>query len=145
MAYSGFLRMSKHVINFFTDIFCLWDCGFPWSLIKKVIAFVVFDAFTELFITLAIVVNTVFMAMDHYGLEENQAMASTLKTGNKVFTTIFGFECALKLMAMSPKFYFQVGWNVFDFIIVALSLIEVIFEDANLPGISALRSFRLVR
>jgi hypothetical protein len=30
-------------------------------------------------------------------------------------------------------------------IIVALSLIEKIFEDANLPGISALRSFRLVR
>ncbi|ODM91691.1 Sodium channel protein para, partial [Orchesella cincta] len=78
---------------------------------RKIIAFVVFDAFTELFITLAIVVNT-------------------------VFTTIFGVECAAKLMAMSPKFYFQVGWNVFDFIIVVFSLIEVIFEDANLPGIT---------
>jgi voltage-gated sodium channel type II alpha len=41
------------------DIFCIWDCGFPWSLFKKVIAFVVFDPFTELFITIAIVVNTV--------------------------------------------------------------------------------------
>ncbi|ODM91690.1 Sodium channel protein para [Orchesella cincta] len=101
-----------------SDIFCLWDCGFPWSFIKKIIAFVVFDAFTELFITLAIVVNTVFMALDHYGLEENYIMDMTLKSGNKVFTTIFGVECAAKLMAMSPKFYFQVGWNVFDFIIV---------------------------
>ncbi|CAL8142651.1 unnamed protein product [Orchesella dallaii] len=127
------------------DIFCVWDCGFPWSLLKKVIAFIVFDPFTELFITLAIVVNTVFMALDHYGLEENYIMDLTLKTGNKVFTTIFGVECAMKLMAMSPKFYFQVGWNIFDFVIVALSLIELIFEDANLPGISALRSFRLLR
>jgi len=51
----------------------------------------------------------------------------------------------MKLIAMSPKFYFRFGWNVFDFIIVALSLLEMLFEDANLPGISALRSFRLVR
>jgi voltage-gated sodium channel type II alpha len=50
----------------------------------------------------------------------------------------------MKLIAMSPKFYFRFGWNVFDFIIVALSLLEMLFEDANLPGISALRSFRLV-
>jgi voltage-gated sodium channel type IV alpha len=47
-------------------------------------------------------------------------------------------------MAMSPKYYFQVGWNIFDFIIVGLSVIEMVFEDAGLPGISALRSFRLV-
>ncbi|CAL8132976.1 unnamed protein product [Orchesella dallaii] len=127
------------------DIFCLWDCGFPWSFIKKIIAFLVFDAFTELFITLAIVVNTVFMALDHYGLEEKPIMDLTLKTGNTVFTTIFAVECAMKLMAMSPKFYFQVGWNVFDFIIVLFSLIEVILEGEKIPGISALRSFRLLR
>ncbi|XP_021949266.2 sodium channel protein para isoform X3 [Folsomia candida] len=127
------------------DIFCVWDCGFPWSLFKKIIAFIVFDPFMELFITLAIVVNTVFMALDHYGLEENYFMDKMLKTGNTIFTTIFTVECAMKLVAMSPKFYFQFGWNVFDFIIVALSLIEKIFEDANLPGISALRSFRLLR
>lgn len=42
------------------------------------------------------------------------------------------------------QFYFQFGWNVFDFIIVFLSLLEMLFEDAGMPGISALRSFRLV-
>jgi hypothetical protein len=46
-------------------------------------------------------------------------------------------------MAMSPKFYFQEGWNIFDFIIVALSLIEL--GLANVSGLSVLRSFRLVR
>lgn len=50
----------------------------------------------------------------------------------------------MKLVAMSPKYYFQVGWNIFDFIIVTLSMLEIAFEGANLPGISALRSFRLV-
>lgn len=68
-----------------------------------------------------------------------------LFTYKQVFSTIFALEASMKLVAMSPKYYFQVGWNIFDFIIVALSLLEMLMEDANLPGISALRSFRLVR
>lgn len=43
---------------------------------------------------------------------------------------------------MSPKFYFQDGWNIFDFFIVALSLIELSLEGVQ--GLSVLRSFRLV-
>lgn len=43
---------------------------------------------------------------------------------------------------MSPKFYFQEGWNIFDFIIVALSLLELGLEGVQ--GLSVLRSFRLV-
>ena len=49
----------------------------------------------------------------------------------------------MKLMAMSPKFYFKEGWNIFDFIIVSLSLLELGLE--NVSGLSVLRSFRLVR
>lgn len=48
----------------------------------------------------------------------------------------------LKLIAMSPKYYFQEGWNIFDFIIVALSLLELGLEGVQ--GLSVLRSFRLV-
>lgn len=43
---------------------------------------------------------------------------------------------------MSPKFYFQEGWNIFDFIIVVLSLVELGLEGVQ--GLSVLRSFRLV-
>jgi len=68
----------------FIDIFCVWNCGFPWSVFKKVVAFIVFDPFCELFITLAIVVNTVFMALDHYGLDNKPVMHLTLKIGNRV-------------------------------------------------------------
>lgn len=45
-------------------------------------------------------------------------------------------------MAMSPKYYFQEGWNIFDFLIVALSLLELGLEGVQ--GLSVLRSFRLV-
>ena len=49
----------------------------------------------------------------------------------------------MKLMAMSPKYYFQEGWNIFDFIIVTLSLVEL--GLSNVSGLSVLRSFRLLR
>lgn len=48
-----------------------------------------------------------------------------------------------KLIAMDPYYYFQVGWNIFDSIIVSLSLVEL--GLANVQGLSVLRSFRLVR
>lgn len=58
------------------------------------------------------------------------------------FSATFAIEATLKLMAMSPKYYFQVGWNIFDFIIVVLSLVE--FSLEGVQGLSVLRSFRLV-
>ena len=47
------------------------------------------------------------------------------------------------MIAISPKFYFKEGWNIFDFIIVFLSLLELGLEGVS--GLSVLRSFRLVR
>ena len=60
----------------------------------------------------------------------------------QVFTTIFAAEAFLKILAMSPTRYFKDGWNIFDFVIVFLSLAELGFS--GLPGLSVLRAFRLV-
>lgn len=59
-----------------------------------------------------------------------------------MFTSIFTFECVLKLMALS-KDYFLCGWNSFDLIIVSASLLDIIFELVD--GLSVLRGLRLVR
>lgn len=48
----------------------------------------------------------------------------------------------LKLIAMDPYYYFQQGWNIFDGVIVCLSLMEL--GLSNVEGLSVLRSFRLV-
>lgn len=48
----------------------------------------------------------------------------------------------LKIIAMDPYYYFQERWNIFDSIIVTLSLMELCL--ANVVGMSVLRSFRLV-
>jgi hypothetical protein len=68
----------------FIDIFCVWNCGFPFQLAQKYISLIVFDPFAELLITLAIGINTLFMALDHYGLKDNPQLAETLKAGNVV-------------------------------------------------------------
>ncbi|KAM7316480.1 hypothetical protein ACRRTK_024211 [Alexandromys fortis] len=56
---------------------------------------------------------------------------------------IFAAEMVLKLIAMDPYEYFQVGWNIFDSLIVTLSLVELFLADVE--GLSVLRSFRLLR
>lgn len=61
----------------------------------------------------------------------------------QVFTGIFTSEMVMKLIALDPYYYFQQGWNIFDGIIVCLSLMEL--GLSNVEGLSVLRSFRLVR
>ncbi|XP_064475313.1 sodium channel protein para-like isoform X2 [Ornithodoros turicata] len=123
------------------DIFCVWDCCWYWIRMQEIISLIVFDPFMELFITLCIVVNTLFMAMDHHDMQKD--FENVLKTGNYFFTATFAIEAGMKLMAMSPKNYFREGWNIFDFIIVALSLVEILLDSGS--GLSVLRSFRLLR
>ncbi|XP_076370116.1 sodium channel protein para-like isoform X2 [Tachypleus tridentatus] len=123
------------------DLFCVWDCCWCWIRFQEFVSLLVFDPFMELFITLCIIVNTLFMAMDHNNMDKE--FENILKKGNYFFTATFAIEAGLKLIALSPKTYFREGWNIFDFIIVALSLLELTLE--NIQGLSVLRSFRLLR
>ena len=51
------------------DYCCVLDCCKVWIKIAKLFSWFVFDPFTELFITLCIAVNVVFMSLDHYSIE----------------------------------------------------------------------------
>ena len=48
---------------------CVLDCCWLWIRISEIFSIFVFDPFTELFITLCIAVNVVFMSLDHYNVE----------------------------------------------------------------------------
>ncbi|XP_028975437.2 sodium channel protein type 4 subunit alpha A [Esox lucius] len=125
----------------FADMFLKWDCCVPWVWLKKWLLFIVMDPFVDLGITICIVLNTLFMAMEHFPMSPE--FDHMLSVGNLVFTGIFTAEMVFKLCAMDPYYYFQVGWNVFDSIIVTFSLVEL--GLANVQGLSVLRSFRLLR
>lgn len=63
----------------------------------------------------------------------------------QVFTGIFTAEMVFKIIALDPYYYFQQGWNIFDSIIVTLSLMEFCLSSLSSMGnLSVLRSFRLV-
>uniref|UniRef100_A0A3P8VCP4 Sodium channel protein n=1 Tax=Cynoglossus semilaevis TaxID=244447 RepID=A0A3P8VCP4_CYNSE len=125
----------------FANIFLKWNCCKQWVVFKKWVYFVVMDPFVDLAITICIVLNTLFMSMEHYPMTPE--FDHMLLVGNLVFTSIFTAEMVFKLIAMDPYYYFQVGWNIFDSIIVTLSLVEL--GLANVQGLSVLRSFRLLR
>ncbi|XP_048170612.1 sodium channel protein type 4 subunit alpha [Corvus hawaiiensis] len=125
----------------FAHTFLVWNCCPPWVKLKEFVKLVVMDPFVDLGITICIVLNTLFMAMEHYPMTEE--FENVLSVGNLVFTGIFTAEMVLKLIALDPYEYFQQGWNIFDSFIVTLSLVEL--GLANVQGLSVLRSFRLLR
>uniref|UniRef100_A0A8C1J3Q2 Sodium channel protein n=1 Tax=Cyprinus carpio TaxID=7962 RepID=A0A8C1J3Q2_CYPCA len=125
----------------FANKFLIWECGPVWMKVKEIVNLIVMDPFVDLAITICIVLNTLFMAMEHYPMTEN--FEHVLSVGNLVFTGIFTAEMFAKLVAMDPYYYFQEGWNIFDGFIVSLSLMELGLADVE--GLSVLRSFRLLR
>ncbi|KAK1790070.1 hypothetical protein P4O66_002381 [Electrophorus voltai] len=119
----------------------IWTCSPSWLKLRAGVKLVVMDPFLDLAITTCIVLNTLFMALEHYPMTDD--FNGMLSIGNLVFTGIFTAEMVLKIVALDPYYYFQQGWNIFDGIIVCLSLMEL--GLSSVEGLSVLRSFRLLR
>ncbi|TWW56603.1 Sodium channel protein type 8 subunit alpha [Takifugu flavidus] len=119
----------------FANTFLIWECSPTWIKIKEIVNLIVMDPFVDLAITICIVLNTLFMAMEHYPMTPD--FEHMLSVGNLVFTGIFAGEMLFKLVAMDPYYYFQEAWNCFDGFIVTLSLVELALAD--------LRVFKLAK
>uniref|UniRef100_A0A8C7ZQW8 Sodium channel protein n=1 Tax=Oryzias sinensis TaxID=183150 RepID=A0A8C7ZQW8_9TELE len=127
----------------FAENFLIWDCCPAWQKIKKFVKLIVMDPFADLTITICIVLNTLFMAMEHYPMQVE--FTKMLSIGNKVFTGIFTAEMVLKIIALDPYYYFQERWNIFDGIIVTISLVELCFSISLLRSLRLLRVFKLAK
>uniref|UniRef100_A0AAZ3P2T6 Sodium channel protein n=1 Tax=Oncorhynchus tshawytscha TaxID=74940 RepID=A0AAZ3P2T6_ONCTS len=125
----------------FAHKYLIWESSPHWLQLKALVKVMVMDPFLDLAITICIVLNTLFMAMEHYPMTDE--FNGMLSIGNLVFSGIFTAEMVLKIIALDPYYYFQQGWNIFDSIIVCLSLMELGLSDVE--GLSVLRSFRLLR
>ncbi|KAG1695921.1 Sodium channel protein 60E [Nymphon striatum] len=101
---------------------------------------VVNDPLFDSFITLCIVVNTAFLAVEHHDMSHTTFFI--LDVGNKVFTSVFTLEAVLKLIVLKKK-YFSSGWNIFDLLVVVASLVDLALQTTN--GLSVLRTLRLLR
>ncbi|XP_051248160.1 voltage-dependent L-type calcium channel subunit alpha-1C isoform X10 [Dicentrarchus labrax] len=91
--------------------------------------YVVNSTYFEYLMFTLILLNTICLAMQHHGQTINFNDAMNIL--NMLFTGLFTVEMILKLIAFKPRGYFSDPWNVFDFLIVIGSIIDVILSEIN--------------
>nr|XP_031526405.1 LOW QUALITY PROTEIN: voltage-dependent L-type calcium channel subunit alpha-1C [Vicugna pacos] len=91
--------------------------------------YVVNSTYFEYLMFVLILLNTICLAMQHYG--QSCLFKIAMNVLNMLFTGLFTVEMLLKLIAFKPKGYFSDPWNVFDFLIVIGSVIDVILSETN--------------
>ena len=89
------------------------------------------------FIIAVILFNAVILGMETSSTIMTAAGPVILAL-DRICLAIFTLEIALKLVAHGPRF-FRSGWNVFDFVIVGISLVPAT------QGFSVLRALRILR
>ncbi|XP_069715358.1 sodium channel protein type 5 subunit alpha-like [Phaenicophaeus curvirostris] len=124
----------------FAQKYLIWNCCPFWERVKKKVQLVILNPFVDLLITICIIVNTIFMALEHPDMPWDYRRMICIS--DKVFTLIFTAEMILKIIALDPYNYFQQKWNIFDSIVVMIGLIS--FQD-NLSYFRVLRIFKLAK
>ncbi|KAG8446311.1 hypothetical protein GDO86_013952 [Hymenochirus boettgeri] len=92
-------------------------------------------------IMIAILINTLSMGIEYH--EQPDELTNALEISNIVFTSLFALEMLLKLLVYGPFGYIKNPYNIFDGIIVVISVWEIIGQQGG--GLSVLRTFRLMR
>ncbi|KAI1896125.1 hypothetical protein AGOR_G00091590 [Albula goreensis] len=92
-------------------------------------------------IMIAILINTLSMGIEYH--EQPEELTDVLEISNIVFTSMFALEMLLKVLAYGLFGYIKNPYNIFDGIIVVISVWEIIGQSDG--GLSVLRTFRLLR
>uniref|UniRef100_A0A8C3D4U5 Voltage-dependent L-type calcium channel subunit alpha n=1 Tax=Cairina moschata TaxID=8855 RepID=A0A8C3D4U5_CAIMO len=79
-----------------------------------------------------IMLNTLCLAMQHYG--QSKLFNDAMDIMNMVFTGVFTVEMVLKLIAFKPKHYFTDAWNTFDALIVVGSVVDIAITEVNVSS-----------
>ena len=74
----------------------------------------------ELAVVILISFNMIVMAIEHYN--QTDSVTQTLKILNIIFASVFVLEAIVKLLGLRWH-YFRVPWNIFDFLIVLMSIV----------------------
>ena len=106
----------------------VWPIGFSGIIkrIRYVLRIFVKGAFFDNFMTFAVLLNTITLSMDKYGIEPE--ISDFLYVSNKWFTYIFLFEFTTKLMAIGVAKYCADSMNLLDGSVVMLSMVEEMSE-----------------
>lgn len=99
------------------------------------------------FITALIFANTVLLALERYPDDPKTTEIATIL--NELFTWAFLFEMVIKLIGLGFRGYARDSFNIFDALVVILSLVELtmvtVLTDTPSTAVSAFRGVRLLR
>uniref|UniRef100_A0A4W6F8G4 Voltage-dependent L-type calcium channel subunit alpha n=1 Tax=Lates calcarifer TaxID=8187 RepID=A0A4W6F8G4_LATCA len=120
-------------------------CYIPKNPYQYRVWYIVTSCYFEYLMFFLIMLNTLCLGMQHCNQSDHVTKLSD--TLNLIFTVLFTVEMILKLMAFKARGYFGDPWNVFDFIIVVGSVVDVILSEVDLCNSLEFpsRSFRLFR
>ncbi|XP_034636990.1 voltage-dependent L-type calcium channel subunit alpha-1C isoform X17 [Trachemys scripta elegans] len=111
--------------------------------------YVVNSTYFEYLMFVLILLNTICLAMQHYG--QSCPFKQAMNILNMLFTGLFTVEMILKLIAFKPKHYFCDAWNTFDALIVVGSIVDIAITEVNNAeensriSITFFRLFRVMR
>uniref|UniRef100_A0A8C3YVS8 Voltage-dependent L-type calcium channel subunit alpha n=1 Tax=Catagonus wagneri TaxID=51154 RepID=A0A8C3YVS8_9CETA len=91
--------------------------------------YVVNSTYFEYLMFVLILLNTICLAMQHYG--QSCLFKIAMNVLNMLFTGLFTVEMILKLIAFKPKHYFCDAWNTFDALIVVGSIVDIAITEVN--------------
>ncbi|XP_028609359.1 voltage-dependent L-type calcium channel subunit alpha-1C isoform X11 [Grammomys surdaster] len=89
--------------------------------------YVVNSTYFEYLMFVLILLNTICLAMQHYG--QSCLFKIAMNILNMLFTGLFTVEMILKLIAFKPKHYFCDAWNTFDALIVVGSIVDIAITE----------------
>ncbi|KAM8843948.1 voltage-dependent T-type calcium channel subunit alpha-1I-like isoform 2-T3 [Spinachia spinachia] len=120
---------------------CFGHCKDIWNDMRRKLWGIVESKYFSRGIMIAILINTISMGIEHHNQPEE--LTNVLEICNIVFTSMFTLEMILKLTAFGFFEYLRNPYNIFDGIIVIISVCEIIGQADG--GLSVLRTFRLLR
>ncbi|KAF7705332.1 hypothetical protein HF521_020618 [Silurus meridionalis] len=112
-----------------------------WRLVCDTFRKIVDSKYFGRGIMIAILINTLSMGIEYH--EQPDELTNALEISNIVFTSLFSLEMLLKLLVYGPFGYIKNPYNIFDGIIVVISVWEIVGQQGG--GLSVLRTFRLMR
>ncbi|XP_056895578.1 dihydropyridine-sensitive L-type skeletal muscle calcium channel subunit alpha-1-like [Takifugu flavidus] len=104
-------------------------CYIPKNPYQYRVWYIVTSCYFEYLMFFLIMLNTLCLGMQHCNQSDHVTKISDML--NLIFTVLFTVEMILKLMAFKIKGYFGDPWNVFDFIIVIGSVVDVILSEVD--------------
>ncbi|XP_074500500.1 calcium channel, voltage-dependent, L type, alpha 1S subunit, b [Sebastes fasciatus] len=104
-------------------------CYIPKNPYQYRVWYIVTSCYFEYLMFFLIMLNTLCLGMQH--CNQSNHVTKLSDTLNVIFTVLFTVEMILKLMAFKARGYFGDPWNVFDFVIVIGSVVDVVLSEVD--------------